>query len=53
MSPLEMDVYMDKVVIEGQVLKRPGVIHRSWWMELWEAIKNKSCPHCGRKPWNG
>jgi hypothetical protein len=38
--PLEMDVYMDHIVIEHQIVKRPAYIQRSIWMRIWENIKN-------------
>lgn len=52
MKPLEMDVYMDRVDIEKQTIKRPEHITRSFWMSFWESLVYGSnhkdrCPHCG------
>jgi hypothetical protein len=32
---MQIDVYMDHVVIEGQVVQRPSYISRSKWMSFW------------------
>ena len=53
-KPLEMAVYMDSVDVEGQVIKRPDHVHRSWWMGFWEGLdKLQRCPRCGYKSFIG
>ena len=53
MKALEMDVYMDRVLVEHQEIKRPDHITRSVWIEIWESIKHTKCPNCGKRLWNG
>lgn len=33
---LQVDIYQDYVIIEGQRVNRPKAIARSDWMKLWE-----------------
>lgn len=38
-TPINIDIEMDRVVVENQIIKRPERFVRSQWMELWERIK--------------
>lgn len=48
---MEIVVYMDHVVIEGQTVKRPSYIPRKQWLDVWESnafllgCKRKDCAH--------
>jgi hypothetical protein len=35
---LQIDVYMDYVVIEDQRVNRPYFVARSFWMRFWEGV---------------
>jgi hypothetical protein len=36
---MQIDIDMDRVTIEGQVVKRPDSVSRSEWMKWWESVK--------------
>jgi hypothetical protein len=33
---LNVDVYMDYVIICGQIVRRPSYVSRSQWLAIWE-----------------
>jgi len=35
---MNIDVYMDHVIIEGQTIRRPSYISRSRWLRHWETV---------------
>lgn len=36
---MQIEVYMDKVIINGWIVMRPDNISRSEWLSWWEAAK--------------
>lgn len=45
---MSIDIYMDYVVVEGQVVKRPDYISRKVWMDQWEVASFRVKQGCRR-----
>jgi hypothetical protein len=49
---MNIDVEMDRVIVEGQTILRPAAIPRSRWIAFWETVQNWQkgslyCERCG------
>lgn len=38
---IDIDIYMDHVVVAGQHIKRPSRVTRSAWLFFWEGVASK------------
>jgi len=50
---MNIEVEMDRVVVENQEVKRPARITRSDWMAFWENQSDRNCYRCGKRLCSG